>query len=113
MQAQAQRIKLKFLADECVFVQTVRLIREFGFEIYRIQDLGINGAKDNKVLQKAQSLQAVLITNDRGFSNIYQYPPSLYHVIIVLKMTPNPNYVQKVHKTLRNKKKILKDVYSS
>jgi predicted nuclease of predicted toxin-antitoxin system len=89
MEAQAQRIKVRFLADECVFVQTVRLVQECGFEIYRIQDLGMRGAKDNEVLQKAHSLQAVLITNDRGFSNIYQYPPSLYHGIIVLKMIPN------------------------
>lgn len=41
----------KFLADECTFVQTVRLMRELSFEIQRIQELGMTGAEDDEVFE--------------------------------------------------------------
>jgi len=38
--------KIKFLADECTSVKTVRLMRDFGCEVQRIQELGMSGADD-------------------------------------------------------------------
>jgi len=34
-------LRPKFLADECTFVQTVRLMQELGFQVERTQDLGM------------------------------------------------------------------------
>ena len=39
--------KIKFLADECTFVQTVRLMRDLGCEVQRIQELGMSGASEH------------------------------------------------------------------
>jgi len=62
--------KPKFLADECTFVEAVRLMRELGFQVERIQDLGMIGAEDSDILAKAQEIRAALITNDKGFGDI-------------------------------------------
>ena len=74
-----------FLADECTFTKTVRRMEEAGCDVTRIQDLGLSGASDAKVLQKAKALGAVLVTTDRGFGDIWTYPPSSHHGIILLK----------------------------
>ena len=92
--------KVKLLADECTFVQTVVLMRNLGFEVQRIQELGMTGAEDYKVFEKAQDLKAVLVTNDKGFGDIRQYHPFSHCGIIVLKMAPDPVRVREVHETL-------------
>lgn len=91
----------RFLADECIFVQTVRLMRNLGFEIQRIQELGMTGAEDEDVFKKAQDLEAVLVSSDRGFGDIRRYPPSSHCGMIVLKMVSDPVRVQEVHKVLK------------
>ncbi|MEN3054920.1 MAG: DUF5615 family PIN-like protein [Candidatus Methanosuratincola petrocarbonis] len=93
--------KIKFLADECTFVQTVRLMRDLGCEVQRIQELGMTGAEDPVVFRKAQEMGAVLVTNDKGFGDIRDFPPSSHHGVIVLKMLPEPGAVQAVHRVLR------------
>ena len=80
--------KVKFLADECTFVQTALLMRKLGFDVKRIQQLGMTGAEDDKVFEKAQELKVVLVTNDKGFGDIRQYPPSSHYGMIVLKWLP-------------------------
>lgn len=89
-----------FLADECTFTQTVRQMEETGCDVTRIQDLGLSGASDAQVFQKAQALGAVLVTTDRGFGDIRTYPPSSHHGIILLKLIPDPEQVRAVHRTL-------------
>jgi len=93
--------KVKLLADECTFVQTVVLMRNLGFEVQRIQELGMTGAEDYKVFEKAQDLKAVLVTNDKGFGDIRHYHPSSHCGIIVLKMAPDPVRIREVHETLK------------
>jgi predicted nuclease of predicted toxin-antitoxin system len=92
---------LVFLADECTFTQTVRLIRDHGCEVVRVQDVDLSGVPDAEVFQAAQERNAVLVTTDRGFGDIRTYPPSSHHGIIVLKVSPDPEQVRAVHRTLR------------
>jgi predicted nuclease of predicted toxin-antitoxin system len=75
-------------------------MEEAGCDVTRIQDLGLSGASDAKVLQKAKALGAVLVTTDRGFGDIRTYPPSSHHGIILLKVIPDPEQVRAVHRTL-------------
>lgn len=93
--------KVKFLADECTFAKTVLLMRKLGFDVQRIQELGLTGAEDDEVFRKAQDLNAVLITNDKGFADIRLYPPSTHWGMIVLRMAPDPAHVRRVHEALR------------
>ena len=91
----------RFLADECTFARTVRFMRGLGFHVERIQDLGLKGAADSVVFRKAQEIESVLVTNDRGFGNTGAYPPSSHHGVIVLKMSADPESVRRVHRVLR------------
>lgn len=92
--------KNKFFADECVFGSTVAMMREMGFDVIRVQELGMRGASDSIVYDKAQELEAVFITNDQGFANILKYPPSKSNGIIVLKVEPEKEKVIRVHRVL-------------
>ena len=89
-----------FLADECTFTQTVRLMWDHGCEVVRVQDVNLSGAPDAEVFQAAQERNAVLVTTDRGFGDIRTYPPSSHRGIIVLKVTPDREQVRAVHRTL-------------
>ena len=80
-----------FLADECTFTRTVRRMRDLGRAVNRVQDLGMAGASDATVFQKAQENEAVLVTTDRGFGDVRAYPPSSHRGIIVLKVTRSRN----------------------
>lgn len=90
------------MADECVFACTVRLMRDLGLEVHRAQDLGLRGAKDREIFLEAQRREAVLVTNDRGFGDVRLYPPSSHFGIIVLKMEPDPEKVEAVHRVLKH-----------
>jgi predicted nuclease of predicted toxin-antitoxin system len=89
-----------FLADECTFTSTVRLMRDCGCDVVRIQELGMAGASDAAVYRQAQENEAVLVTTDQGFGDVRTYPPSEHHGIIVLKIRPDPVSVQSVHRML-------------
>ena len=90
----------QFLADECTFTNTVRRMRNRGCDVVRIQELGMAGASDTAVYQRAQENEAVLVTTDQGFGDVRTYPPSEHHGIIVLKMSPDPVHVRAVHRML-------------
>ncbi len=59
------------------------------------------GVGDPDVFAKARQLQAVLVTNDQGFGDVRAYPPSSHYGVIVLKMEPDPQKAQAVHRVLR------------
>ena len=89
----------KFLADECVFSLTVELLKNRGWNVVTVREVGLQGAKDSEVISKAKEMKAILITQDMDFCDIGKFPPSSYSGIIVLKMTHNN--LNKVHATLQ------------
>ena len=60
----------------------------------------MSGSPDKAVYAKANELSATLITNDQGFADIRHYPPSSSKGIIILKILPDLQSVQAVHKVL-------------
>ena len=78
---------VKFLADECTFDSTVEFLRNEGWDVTTVKEIGLRGAKDPEVLNKAQEMGAVLVTRDLGFGDIRRVPLSGYCGIVVLKMT--------------------------
>ena len=61
---------MKIVADHCVYGKTVKILRAQGHEVLTLKELGRADADDPEVLALAQSLDAVLVTNDKGFGNI-------------------------------------------
>lgn len=78
---------VRFLADECTFDVTIEFLRDTGWDVTTVDEVGLCGAKDPQVLDKAQEMGAVLITRDKDFGDIRKIPPSSHQGIIVLKMT--------------------------
>lgn len=64
-----------FLVDECVSLQTARLLEALGFSIENVHDLGRSGVPDTDVFKIAQDKKSVLVTYDRGFGDLRKYPP--------------------------------------
>lgn len=89
---------MKILADHCVYGKTVKLLRAQGHEVITLKELNQADAEDSQVLSLAQSLDAVLVTNDKEFGNILMYPPARYGGIILLRMTAANQ--QRVHRIL-------------
>lgn len=52
---------IHFLADECVFVRTIKIVRKLGNTVRELSEFDLQGAKDPVVFQKAQNLNAVLL----------------------------------------------------
>lgn len=96
---------VKFLADECTFDLTVKFLRNEGWDVTTVREIGLRGAKDSEVLNKAQEMRAVLVTRDMDFGDIRRFPPSGYCGIVVLKMTHRTS--DEVHAVLR---KMLREV---
>ncbi|HDL86111.1 MAG TPA: hypothetical protein ENH11_07295 [Candidatus Acetothermia bacterium] len=94
-----------FLADECTFDLTLEFLRNEGWEVRTVKEIGLQGAKDSQVLKKAQEMGAVLITRDMDFGDIRRFSPSAYQGVIVLKMTYRGS--DEVHAVLR---KMLQEV---
>jgi predicted nuclease of predicted toxin-antitoxin system len=92
--------QVTFLADECTFTRTVRRMKRLGWEVERVQNLGLEGAPDEEVFRTAQDRGAVLVTTDKGFGDVRSYPPSSHRGVIVLKVVPDPEQVRAVHRTL-------------
>ncbi len=89
---------MKVLADHCVYGKTVKLLRAQGHKVISLKELGQANADDPQVLALAQSLDAVLVTNDKGFGNILAYPPERFGGIVVLRVTAANQ--QRVHQIL-------------
>ena len=89
---------LQFLADECVYKATTDFLLGLGYSVVTAQELGLSGADDDAVIDKAVALGCTLLTRDMDFGNILIYPPARYLGIVVLKMSPATMHA--VHKVL-------------
>ncbi len=47
----------KFLADECVFSLTVELLKNTGWDVVTVREVGLQGAKDSEVISKAKEIK--------------------------------------------------------
>ena len=89
----------RLLADECVYKATTDFLIGLGYDVVTAQELGLAGADDEIIIDKAVALGRVLLTRDVDFSNILLYPPARYLGIAVLKMSPATTSA--VHRVLK------------
>jgi len=85
-----------FLIDECVSVQTEKFLKNLKYRTVNVQEHRLSGATDDKLFKLANDKGDVLITYDRGFGNIIEYPPSSHSGIIILKVK-NKSSMEKCH----------------
>jgi predicted nuclease of predicted toxin-antitoxin system len=77
---------MRFLCDEDVPRSTARVLRDAGFDVVDVRDIGLRGQTDQEVYRVAQREDRLLITCDLGFSNILRFPPSESKGILVVRI---------------------------
>lgn len=77
--------RVKFVADECVGLPTIALLRKLGYSIVTAEEANLRGKSDFEILKWAIKEERILITEDIDFGSILLYPPKLHHGIILLR----------------------------
>ncbi len=77
--------KISFLADECVRLPTIVLLRNLGHSVVTAREAMLGGKSDPEILKLAIKRKMVLVTEDLEFGNIILYPPKTHHGIILLR----------------------------
>ncbi|MBI4318227.1 MAG: DUF5615 family PIN-like protein [Chloroflexi bacterium] len=76
---------MRFLIDEDLPLSTVPLVRRYGHEALDLRDVGLRGATDATIAEYAREHGLCIVTGDRGFGDVRNYPPATYEGIVVLR----------------------------
>ena len=76
----------RFLVDEDVPRSTARVLRAAGYEAEDVRDVGLRGHPDSDVYAYAQAQAAVLVSCDKGFTNLLKFPVGSHAGIIVIRI---------------------------
>jgi predicted nuclease of predicted toxin-antitoxin system len=77
---------MKFLADHCVSKRTTDFLIGEHYDVATLKELGLQDLKDAEIIKLAIARDDVLITEDKGFGNILDYPPHTHQGVIVLNV---------------------------
>lgn len=80
---------MRFLIDADLPRATATLLTKYGHEPIDVRDIGMGRAKDPEIASYAQAQGLTLVSGDGGFGNLYRYPPSDYHGLVVLRAPRN------------------------
>jgi predicted nuclease of predicted toxin-antitoxin system len=67
---------------------TARVLREAGHVAVDVRDIGLRGKSDAEIFTHAQASGTILVTTDKGFSNVLSFAPGSHAGIIVVRI-PN------------------------
>jgi predicted nuclease of predicted toxin-antitoxin system len=77
-----------FLADESIEIQIVQGLRQEKFQVHSITETQ-PGLPDERVLQKAHAIKAVLLTQDKDFGTLIFQQKRLTHGVLLIRL---PNF---------------------
>lgn len=75
------RIKM----DECLDARLAEILRRLGHDVRTIREQGLAGISDEELYRHCIEEGYVLVTLDKGFSNVLRYPPGPTPGIVVLR----------------------------
>jgi len=94
---------MKFIADENIPFSLVRIIRKQGFDIKVLKEENLTGITDQKLIEISKKEKRVLLTFDKDFCNITEFPLKKHQGIIVLRYkNKHPSNVIKKFSALLN-----------
>lgn len=79
---------MRFLLDENISLRLCAMLRERGYPVVGVAELGMAGAPDTTVMALAQREERVLVTLDADFANLRRFPPAGTPGIVRLKVHP-------------------------
>ena len=78
---------MRFLLDQNVSPKVTASLRSLGHDAVDTRDLGLQRARDTTLWQRAGAEGRMLISFDRGFSDLRHYPGGFGPGLIVLRLT--------------------------
>jgi len=79
-------MKFRFIVDEDLPIALAEMLKRKGHWAEHVCHAGLRGADDLTVFKHAQLQKAILITADKGFSDIRRFPIGSHYGIIVLRL---------------------------
>ena len=83
-------MSLAFFLDQCVPASVGRRLHEAGHTVFQLADYIATTSPDETVIEKAQDLDAILVSLNGDFADIVAYPPAQYGGIIALQVRNHP-----------------------
>ena len=77
---------MRFLVDANLPRSTAACIRKCGHEAVDVRDIGMGKSPDSAIARHAQQEGLALITRDKDFGDVRNYPPANYAGIVVLDL---------------------------
>lgn len=72
------------------------MLQEAGHEVIKLKEHIPPDSPDMKVIKKAQELNSILLSLDKDFVNIVNYPPEKFNGIISLEINNHPEIIPQV-----------------
>ena len=77
---------MRIIANENIFEPIIEWLRANGHEVISIREVGLSGASDDEIYEKAVKQKLVILTMDKDFSRMLRFPPEQCGGIIVVKI---------------------------
>jgi len=91
----------RFLVDEDLPRMTARLLSQAGYPADDVRDVGLRGHSDSDVFAYAQAHGQIVVSADKGFTNILRFPLGSHAGIVVVRV-PDEVPTAKMHQELLN-----------
>lgn len=78
---------LKFLMDADMPRSSAQVIRNMGFDVDDVRDIGMRAAKDREIIEYALIKKRIIITRDTDFGEVLRYPEHPGAIILRLPYT--------------------------
>jgi predicted nuclease of predicted toxin-antitoxin system len=78
---------LKFLMDADMPRSSAQVIRNMGFDVEDVRDIGMRAAKDREIIEYALINKRIIVTRDTDFGEVLRYPEHPGDIILRLPYT--------------------------
>jgi predicted nuclease of predicted toxin-antitoxin system len=94
-------MSVRFFADHCIPDSVIRLLIDAGHEVFLLRDHMPTDSPDSLVIEKAQVIDAVLLSLNGDFADIVTYPPANYKGILSLQVKNHPEIIPDLMKIVK------------
>lgn len=94
-------MKLRFFCDHCVPTEIADGSRSPSTDVYVLRDYLPTDSPDQNVIEKAKSLESILVSLNGDFADIVAYPPHDYCGIIAIQLHDHPEAIPSLMRGLR------------
>ncbi len=89
---------MKFLADEHVDVQAVEALKQINIDIVSVQELGMRGQSDEKLLSYAHENKRIIVTRDTDFLRLHAKGREHAGIVFITNPLSIANIVREIEK---------------